>query len=160
MKKEENMYIGREQTLALICHKIWITSCWGLIRKVLFDCLYCKCECIKSQKTFVSELQKERLDAYDKPFYNTGIDFFGPIIVKLSKKIPANQAKAKRYGVIFTCMTTCAIHLETADHTTNSFTLALCHFITRQRNVKHIWSDNRTNFKGPEKRASRCQYWI
>ena len=99
----------------------------------------------------MSELQKERLDAYDKLFYNTGIDFFGLIIVKLSKKTPANQAKAKRYGVIFTCMTTCAIQLEIADHTTDYFTLALRHFIARQRNVKHIWSDNRTNFKGAQK---------
>ena len=45
----------------------------------------------------MSELPKERLDAYKKPFYNTGIDFFGPIIVKLSQKTRANQAKAKRY---------------------------------------------------------------
>ena len=36
----------------------------------------------------MSQLPKERLEAYHKPF-------FGPIIVKLSKKICANQAKAK-----------------------------------------------------------------
>ena len=34
----------------------------------------------------MSGLPKERLDAYEKPFYDTGIDFFGPIVVKLSKK--------------------------------------------------------------------------
>ena len=97
----------------------------------------------------MSELQKERLDAYDKPFYNTGIDFFGPIIVKLSRKTRAIQPKAKRYGVIFTCVT---IHLEIAgDLTTNSFILALRRFITRRGNVKHIRSDNGTNFKGAQK---------
>ena len=72
----------------------------------------------------MSELPKERSDAYEKPFYNTGIDLLGPIIVKLSKKTRRNQAKAKRYAVIFTCMTTRVIHLEIAgDLTTDSFFL-------------------------------------
>ena len=152
IKDCQGAHIGREHTLALLRHKIWIPSCRGLIRKVLFDCLYCKRERIKPQKAFMSELPKERLDAYQKPFYNTGIDFFGPVIVKLSRKTCANQAKAKRYGVIFTCMTTRAIHLEVAgDLTTDSFILALCRFITCRGNVKHIRSDNGTNFKEAQK---------
>ena len=36
---EKGAHIGREHTLALLPGKIWIPSCWGLIRKVLFDCL-------------------------------------------------------------------------------------------------------------------------
>ena len=60
----------------------------------------------------MSDLQQDRLDIHEKPFQNTGIEFFGPILVKLSKKTRTNQAKAKRYGVIFTCMTTRAVHLE------------------------------------------------
>ena len=100
----------------------------------------------------MSELPKERLDAYEKPFYNTGIDFLRPIIMKLSKKTRANQAKAKRYGVIFTCMTTRAIHLEIAeDLTTDSFILSLRRFIARRGNVKRIRSDNGTNFKRAQK---------
>ena len=90
----------------------------------------------------MSELPKERLDAYEETFHNTGIDFFGPIIVKLSKKTRANQAKAKRYGVIFTCIITRAIHLEiSGDLTTDFFILALRRFITRRGNAKHIRSD-------------------
>ena len=58
----------------------------------------------------MSDLAKCRLDINENPFHNTGIDFFGPILVKLSKKTRANQAKTKRYGVIFTCMTTPAVH--------------------------------------------------
>ena len=99
----------------------------------------------------MSELPKERLDAYKKPFYNTGIDFFDPIIVKMSKKTRANQAKAKRYGVIFTCMKTRAIHLEIArDLTTDSFILALRRFIACRGNVKCIQSNNGTNFEGAQ----------
>ena len=142
---EKGAYIGTEHTLALIRRKIWIPSCQGLIKKVLFDCLYWKHERIKPQKKFMSEFPKEILDAYEETFHNTGIDFFGPIIVKLSKKTRANQAKAKRYGVIFTCITTRAIHLEiSGDLTTDSFILALRRFITRRGNAKHIRSDKLT----------------
>ena len=63
---EKGAHIEREYTLALIRRKIWIPSCRGLIRKVLLDFLSCKRERIKPQKTFVSELPKERLDAYEK----------------------------------------------------------------------------------------------
>ena len=49
-------------------------------------------------------------------------------------------------------MTTRAINLEIArDLTTDSFILALRHFIARRGNFKHIRSDNRTNFKEAEK---------
>ena len=98
------------------------------------------------------DLPQDRLDIHQKPFQNTGIDFFGPILVTLSKKTRANQAKAKRYGVIFTCMTTRAVHLEIAgDLSSDSFILSLRRFIARRGNVKNIRSDNGTNFIGAEK---------
>ena len=147
--RENGAHIGIEHTLALIRRKIWIPSCRGFIRKVLLDCLYCKLECIKPQKTFVSEFPKEILDAYEKPFYNTCVGFFDSIIVKLSKKTCANQEKARGYEVRFTSMITRAIHLEIAGNlTTNSFILALRRFIARGGNVQ---SDNGINVKGAQK---------
>ena len=132
--------------------KIWIPVCRGLIRKVLHDCLYCKEERIKPHVPLMSDLPQDRLDIHEKPFQNTGIDFFRPILVKLSKKTRANQAKAKRYGVIFTCMTTRAVHLEIAgDVSSDSFILSLRCFIAHRGNVKNIRSDNGTNFIGAEK---------
>ena len=92
---EKGAYIGREHTLALLRRKCLIPSCQRLITEVLFDCLYCKRERIKLQEAFMSELPKERSDAYEKPFYNTGIDLLGPIIVKLSKKTAETKQKLK-----------------------------------------------------------------
>ena len=43
----------------------------------------------------MSELPKERLDAYEETFHNTGIDVFGPIIVKLSRKLVQTKQKLK-----------------------------------------------------------------
>ena len=75
--------------------------------------------------------------------------FSGPILVKLSKHTRTNQAKVKRYEVMFTCMTIRAIHLELADILTNFFILR--RFISHRGNVKHISSDNGTNFTGTNK---------
>ena len=123
---EKGAHIEGEHTLALICHKMWIPSYQGLSRNVLFDCFYHKHEFIEQQNTLMIELPKGRLSTCEKPFYNTDIYFFGPILVKLSKKTHANHQNRKRYGVIFTCKTTRAIHSEIAGYlSTYSFILAL-----------------------------------
>ena len=57
--------------------------------------------------------------------------YFGPIYVKFSGKARSNQAIAKRYGVIFTCLTVRAVHIELAsDLTTDVFFLAETFYCT------------------------------
>ena len=130
---EKNFHIGREHTLATVRKKIWIPACRGLIRKGLHDCLYCKRELIKPHVPLMSDLPQDRLEINEKPFQSTGIGFFGPILVKLSKKTRANQVNAKCYGAIFTCMTTRPVHLEIAgDLSSDSFILSLRRFIARR----------------------------
>ena len=63
-----------------------------------------------------------------------------------------NPASAKRYGVLFTCHTTRAVHLELAhDMATDAFLLALRRFISRRGFVKVLRSDSGSNFIGAEK---------
>ena len=101
---QHNLHFGREQTLCLICNVYWVPSCHGLIMTVLKD------------------LPKDRMLAGQKPFTNTGIDLFGPMLVKRTKETRSNAALVKRYGIIFTCMTVRVIHLElTNDLPTDSF---------------------------------------
>ena len=83
---KKDFHIGREHTLATICKKIWIPACSRLIRKVLYDRLYSKKEWIKPHVPLMNDLQKDRLYINEKPFLNTGIDFFEPVLLKFSKK--------------------------------------------------------------------------
>ena len=105
----------------------------------------------------MGNLPSDRLKMGNKPFSNVGVDYFGPIIVKLSKQTRSNSAKAKRWGVIFTCLNTRAVHLELAgDLSTDSFMLSLRRFISRRGEVRIIRSDNGTNFVVAEKELKSC----
>lgn len=147
-----NLHSGREQTLSRLREKYWIPSCRGLIRTVINECSYCKRRSAKPQQPFMSDIPSDRLAVHQKPFTNSGVDYFGPIIVKSQKYTRLNKSVAKRYGVLFTCLTTRAVHLELAfDMTTDTFILALRRFISRRGYVKLLRSDNGTNFTGAEK---------
>ena len=79
----------------------------------------------------MSKLPNDRLSVVEKPFSKVGVDYFGPLVVTLSKRTQSNQATVKRYGVLFTCLTTCTVHLEIAgDISTDSFILVLRQFIS------------------------------
>ena len=56
----------------------------------------------------MESLPQSRLQAFTPPFYNTGVDYFGPLLVK------ERRSTVKRYGCLFTCLVTRAVHLEIA----------------------------------------------
>ena len=81
----------------------------------------------------------ERLSAFLLPLYFTGVDYFGPLTIKLNKGTRRTSGTAKRYGAFFTCMTTRAVHLEIAgDMSRDSFILALRRFKARRGHPKSI----------------------
>ena len=100
----------------------------------------------------MSNIALDRIAVNERLFSNTGVDYFGPIIVKLNKRARLTQPTAKRYGVLFTCLTTRGVYLELAtDMTTDVFILALRRFIAQRGHVKILRSDNGSNFIGAEK---------
>ena len=63
----------------------------------------------------MADLPKDRLEM-SSPFMYSAVDYIGPFMVKEGKK------KLKRYDVLFTCMPTRAVHIETANSlSTDSF---------------------------------------
>ena len=100
----------------------------------------------------MSKLPNDRLSVGAKPFSKLGVDYFRPLVVKLSKRTRSNQATAKRYRVLLTCLTSWAVHLDIAgDMSTDSSVLALRPSISRRGPIDIEGSDNDTNFVGAEK---------
>ncbi len=87
---------------------------------------------------------------YFKPaFYSTGMDCFGPFVIKIGRR------NEKRWGVVFKCMTIRAIHLDILHSIdSNSFLMALRRFITRRGKPYELLCDQGTNFKGGERELS------
>ena len=95
----------------------------------------------------------DRIAVNEKPFCNTGLDCYGPIIIKLNKRTCSTQPTVKRYGVLFTYLGTPGVHLELAnDMATDAFILALHRFIARRGHVKTSRWDNVYNLIGTEKK--------
>lgn len=77
------------------------------------------------------------------PFTFSAVDYLGPWMIKEGRR------EVKRYGVLFTCMASRAVHLESANSLdTASFFNALRRFISRRGPVRQLRSDQGSNFVG------------
>ena len=91
----------------------------------------------------MAPLPECRLGAFARPFTNTGLDYFGPM------EVTVRRSREKRYGAVFTCLVTRAVHPEMAcSLSTDSAIMAIRRFVSRCGCPRRIFSDNSTNFVG------------
>ena len=115
---ETNLHPGREQTLSSIRKKYGIISWCRLIQRVLKNSSYCKWRLAESQQPFMSRIPNYRIAVNEKPFSNTRVDYFGPIIIKLNGHKCTTQPTTNRYRVLFACLTTSEVQSELATDMT------------------------------------------
>lgn len=112
-------------------------------RKTIGECVVCRQNRAKIREQKMDDLTLERLEPELPPFTNVGVDYFGPTETK------RGRTTLKRYGMLFTCMTSSAVHTEVANSLdTDSCRNALRGFICWRGQIKHIRSDNGTKFVG------------
>ena len=134
---------GVNSTLNFLCQRYWIVNPRIAVKRVLNQCIVCRRTNSRLATQVIADLPKARLKVHKPPFSYVGVDYFGPLYVKLKR------SEVKRYGCLFTCLTCRAIHLEVAqDLSTSAFINALRRFVSRRGPVLHIYSDNGTNFVG------------
>ncbi|XP_077971894.1 uncharacterized protein LOC144426909 [Styela clava] len=93
----------------------------------------------------MSDLPVDRVTPDKPPFSYVALDCFGPFFIR------QGRSDVKRYGVLFTCLTTRAVHVEIAQNLDmNSFIMALRRFVSRRGRVLEILSDNGSNFVAAE----------
>lgn len=99
----------------------------------------------------MASLPQSRLQAFTPPFYNPGVDYFGPLLVK------ERRSTVKRYGCLFTCLVTKAVHLQIAhSFEADSFIMVLRRMMARRGKPRNIYGDNGTNFVGAERELQEC----
>lgn len=136
---------GRTSTVnELRSNGYWFLSVNSQVRKVLRNCMRCRLFRGRLAEQMMANLPTNRL-SMEPPFTYCGVDIFGPFYIKEGRK------QMKRYGVLFTCFSLRAVHIETAVNIdTDSFIQALRRFIARRGPVRSIRSDNGGNFIGCE----------
>jgi hypothetical protein len=142
---EQLGHAGRNHVLSKVRENYWVINGNTAVRRVLGRCVTCRKQQSPMCEQQMADLPKDRISPA-LPFTYTGVDFFGPFLIKDYRK------ELKRYGALFTCLVTRAIHIESAcSLTTDSFIQALRRFMARRSNVQEIRCDNGTNFVGAER---------
>ena len=134
---------GRISTLNEIrCNGYWVINGNSLVRFIISKCLKCRVLRGNCSNPRMSDLPSDRINPCP-PFTYCGLDMFGPFVIR------ERRSDLKRYGIIFTCLSSRAVHFESVNSMdTDSFILCLRRFIGRRGAVRTIRCDNGTNFIG------------
>lgn len=124
----------------------WMPKITSSIKSIVKHCFQCNSRNPQPVIQPIGSLIPDRLRFFEKTFTVSGIDYFGPFYVKNNKTI------SQRYGVLFTCLTTRATHIEIAyTLNTDSCVMAVRRMMSRRGKIQKIISDNAKNFKGASK---------
>ena len=104
----------------------WIIGGISAVNSAIGSCFKCRKLRAPVVEQKMSDLPEDRLECHP-PFTYCAVDYFGPFTIK------ENRKELKRYGVLFTCMASRAIRLETATSLeTDSFLNALRRFLSHR----------------------------
>ncbi|XP_062538072.1 uncharacterized protein LOC134206386 [Armigeres subalbatus] len=117
-----------------------------VVKQVSRNCAYCKIRRARPANPPMAPLPAARLAHHERAFTYTGVDYFGPLLVKLGR------SNVKRWIALFTCLTVRAVHLEVAyTLSTESCISCVRRFVGRRGPPAEFFSDNGTNFQGADR---------
>ena len=95
---------GVDYLRALVQHQIAIVKLRIALRTIALRCVTCpKCRAVTLSPR-IADLQRERIAFKEPPFANTGVDFFGPFYVSVTR------STENQWGFLFNLLTTIAVH--------------------------------------------------
>lgn len=125
----------------------WITGLKRLVSSVIHRCVVCRKLRGLREIQKMADLPADRIQPAP-PFTNVGVDAFGPWSI-IHRRTRGGSANSKRWAILFTCLTTRAIHIEVVEEmSSNVFINAMRRFIAIRGRVNIFRSDRGTNFVG------------
>ena len=149
---EKVNHIGKNSTPCEIRERgFWIAGGSSAVTYYISRCVVCKRIRGSLQTQKMADLPKEKLRE-EPPFTYTGVDLLGPFYIKEKRSI------LKRYGVIWTCLSSRAIHLEKVNSLdTDSFINAMRRFLARRGSIRQLHSDCGSNIVGAKNELHRAK---
>ena len=127
----------------------WIVGANSAVKKSISNCVECRRFRGRVKKQKMANLSACRLKEA-APFTHRGVDMFGSFTVK------QRRSTVKRYGAMFTCIASRAVHIEvTFSLDTDSFILALRRLGAQRGNIRSIYSYNGSNFIDAEQELKK-----
>ena len=125
----------------------WILGGHGVVSKVISSCVTCRKLRGASLTQHMADLPTDRTET-PPPFTNVGLDVFGPWIIQ-TRKLRGGALNSKRWGLVFTCLNSRAVHIEVLESMdTSAFICALRRFLSIRGPVVRIRCDRGSNFIG------------
>ena len=146
---------GVEHVLSLIRERFWILKARTAVKSVLRGCFDCRRRQAPLGEQQMADLPTDHVTPEKPPFTFVGVDCFVLFVVRRGRSL------VKRYGVLFTCLSVRAIHLEvTHSLDTDSFINAMRCFIARRGQPEEVRSDNGGNFvRGERELREAIEGW-
>ena len=147
----KNHHQGIDYLMSKVQERYAILKLRSILHSVKSNCILCRKFRAATTQPIMAELPMKRLAYQSPPFTNTGVDYFDPFYVAV------RRTTEKRWGFLFTCLTTRAVHVEVVlSMDTSSCVMGVERFVSRRGTPAMIWSDNGTNFIGAEKELCEC----
>ena len=124
---EKHCHQGIEYLRSLIQQKFAIVKLRTTLRTTETKCVTCRKRKAETLTPTMADLPEERLAFAWRPFTNTGLDYFDPFYVSVKR------STEKRWGFLFTCLTTRAVHFEVVPSMdTSSCVMGIERFVYRR----------------------------
>ena len=141
---EKRAHCGYKSLIYESRKRFWIVGVRNMAKQVTGKCVACKKLRRQQLEQMMGQIPRLRVAAGFQAFHNTAIDMFGPLQLRIGRKTPKEVQV-----IIFTFMTTRAVHLElVTDRSTDTFLMAFRRFASLRGHPSNCWSDRGMNFVG------------
>lgn len=146
---EKTMHGGPTLMVNYIRAKYCIPGLKNLAKAYVKKCIPCVRHAAQIRNQLMGQLPSARVNV-TKAFLHSGVDYAGPINIRVSKG--RGNKSYKGYICLFICMATRAVHIEAVSElSTAGFLAAFKRFVARRGHCSDMYSDNGTNFVGAAK---------
>lgn len=154
----ENVHCGIRTAAGHFNSRYHMPDINTVARSVIHRCIPCFRRKPKLAQQYMGDLPDYRVN-FKFPFYETGVDYAGPIEIKSSTLRKAPHMKA--YIAIFVCMASGCTHVEAVSSlSADSFKQAFHRFTSRRGLCRTLHSDNAGNFVGTANEQKQFKQYL